>query len=208
MLLVILCEAEANTTVNNCVSDYEEFEGKTFGITNKGNRYKLYDVFYPSNGNLPYAVEVTYRAVLPNGAEYKITIYDGYCTIAKWRWISSPLFLFSRTRIWNAVVLGTLNYFRPWTTPSVILHVPSPCKNTTVVFLARMTSLVSLVSNTHTAVFNNPKDNQTKTLGNMNLEFEYFTAAIMLLKVYKFVSLGINKCSLIESSLKRSRVCK
>ena len=47
MLLVILCEAEANTSVNNCVSDYEEFEEKTF--SNKGNRYKLYDVFYPSN---------------------------------------------------------------------------------------------------------------------------------------------------------------
>ena len=108
MLLVILCEAEANTTVNNCVSDYEEFEGKTFRIANKGNRYKLYDVFYPSNGNLPYAVDVTYQAVLPNGTEYNITIYDGYCTITKWRWISSPLFLFSRTRIWNAVVLGTL----------------------------------------------------------------------------------------------------
>ena len=30
VLLVILCEAEANTTVNNCVSDYEEFEEKTF----------------------------------------------------------------------------------------------------------------------------------------------------------------------------------
>ena len=148
VLLVILCEAEANTTVNNCVSDYEEFEDKTF--SNKGNRYKLYDVFYPPNGHLPYAVEVTYQAVLPNGTEYNITIYDGYCTIAKWRWISSPLFLFVEPGIWNAVVLNTLNYFRPWTTPSVILHVPSPCTNTTVEFLARMTSLVSLVSNTHT----------------------------------------------------------
>ena len=148
VLLVILCEAQANTTVNNCVSDYEEFEEKTF--SNKGNRYKLYDVFYPPNGHLPYAVEVTYQAVLLNGTEYDITISDGFCTIAKWRWISSPLFLFFEPGVWNAIVLGTLNYFLPWNTPSVILHVPSPCKNTTVVFLARMTSLVSLVSNTHT----------------------------------------------------------
>ena len=146
MILVILCEAEAKITVNNCVSDYEEFEDKTF--RNKGNRYKLYDVFYPPNGHLPYAVEVTYQAVLPNGREYNITIYDGHCTIAKWRWISSPLFLFVEPGIWNAVVLNTLNYFRPWTTPSVILRVPYPCKNTTVDVLARMTSLVSLVSNT------------------------------------------------------------
>ena len=148
VLLVILCEAEANTTVNNCVSDYEEFEEKTF--SNKGNRFKLYDVFYPSNEHLPYAVEVTYQAVLPNGTEYKITISDDFCTIAKWRWISSPLFLLFEPRIWNAVVLGTLNYFRPWTTPSVILRVPYKCTNTTVEFLARMTSLVSLVSSTHT----------------------------------------------------------
>ena len=166
VLLVILYEAEPNTTVNNCVSYYEEFEEKTF--SNKGNRYKLYDVFYPSNGHLPYAVEVTYQAVLPNGTEYKITIYDGYCTIANWRWISSPFFLFFDPRVCSAIVLGTLNYFRPWTTPSVILHVPSPCKNTTVDFLARMTSLVSLVSNTHTLyVLDYSKDNQSKTLGNM-----------------------------------------
>ena len=148
VLLVILCETEANTTVNNCVSDYEEFEDKTF--SNKGNRYKLYDVFYPPNGHLPYAVEVTYQAVLPNGTEYNITIYDGYCTIAKWRWISSPLFLFVEPGLWNAIVLNMLNYLRHWTTPSVILRVPFPCTNTTVEFLARMTSLVSLVSNAHT----------------------------------------------------------
>ena len=76
MLLVIciLSGAETNTTVhvNNCVCDYEEFEEKTF--SNKGNRYKLYDLFYPPNGHLPYAVEVTYQAVLPNGTEYNITI--------------------------------------------------------------------------------------------------------------------------------------
>ena len=146
VLLVILCEAEANTTVNNCVSDYEEFEEKTFN--NKGNRYKLYDVFYPPNGHLPYAIEVTYQAVLPNGTEYKITIYDGHCTIAKWRWISSPLFMFVEPRIWNTLVLGTLNYFRSWTTPSVTLRVPYPCTSNTVDVLARMTSLVSLVSMT------------------------------------------------------------
>ena len=181
MLLVILCETEANTTVNNCVSDYEEFEEKTF--SNKGNRYKLYDVFYPPNGHLPYAVEVTYQAVLPNGTEYNITIYDGYCTIAKWRWISSPLFLFIRSRAWNAIVLGTLNYFRPWTTPSVILHVPSPCKHTTVAFLARMTSLVSLVSNTHTQyVLNNSKDNLTKTLQN---RIESFSTLQLLYDYYQ-----------------------
>ena len=165
VLLVILCETEANTTVNNCVSDYEEFEEKTF--SNKGNRCKLYGVFYPSNRHLPYVVDVTYQAVLPNGTEYDITLMMVIVPLfSGGAWISSPLFLFFEPEVWNTVVLYTLNYFRPWTTPSVILHVLSPCKNTTVVFLARMTSLVSLVSNTHTQyVLDNSKDNLTKTLG-------------------------------------------
>ena len=141
--LVILCEAIVNTPVNNCVSDYEDFENKTF--SNKENRYKLYEVFYPPNRHLPYAVELTYQAMLLNGTEINITSSDDFCSIVHWRWIASPLFLFIEPDILDALVLYTLNYFRAWTTPSVILHVPYPCTNNTVTFLARMTSLVSWV---------------------------------------------------------------
>ena len=144
VFLLIQCEAIANTPVDNCVSDYEDFELETF--SNKENRYKLYDVFYPPNGHLPYAVELTYQTTLLNGTEHNITSSDDFCAIVHWRWISSPVFLFIEPDILNALVLRTLNYFRPWTTPSVILHVPYPCTNNTFTFVARMTSLVSWVT--------------------------------------------------------------
>ena len=142
LAVLLVCGAEDNTTDNNCVSSYEEFEKKTF-LNNTQNRYKLYQVFYPQNGHLPYGVDVVYETLLPNKTVLNITYEDFECTTTKWRWISSPIFLFVRPRYLNILVLLTLNYFREWTTPSVTLKVPYPCPNNTFDFLTQMTSLVS-----------------------------------------------------------------
>ena len=142
LLAVLLgCGAKDNTTENNCVSDYQEFEKKTF-LNNTQNRYKLFHIFYPQNKHSPYAVDVTYQTVLPNGTESNITL-EGYCTITKWRWNSSPVFLYIRPEYLNSMVFFTLYYFEPWTTPSVTLKVPYPCPSETLNLLTQMTGLVS-----------------------------------------------------------------
>ena len=142
LAVLLVCGAQENTTENNCVSDYQEFEKKVF-INNTQNRYKLYQVFYPQNKHLPYGVDVIYETLLPNKTVLNITYRDFECTTISWRWISSPIFLFVRPRYLNILVLSTLNYFREWTTPSVTLKVPYPCPNHTFEFLTQMTSLVS-----------------------------------------------------------------
>ena len=68
LAILLVCGAKDNTTENNCVSSYEEFEKKTF-LNNTQNRNKLFQVFYPQNEHSPYAVDVTYQTVLPNGTE-------------------------------------------------------------------------------------------------------------------------------------------
>ena len=143
LAVLLVCGAEDNTTENNCVSDYKVFEKKTF-LNNTLNRNKLFQVFYPQNEHSPYAVDITYQTVLPNGTESNITL-EGltYCTIIKWRWISSPVFLFARPEYLNVVVFFTLNYFKEWTTPSVTLKIPYPCLSKTQDFLIQMTGLVS-----------------------------------------------------------------
>ena len=144
LAVLLVCGTEDNTVENNCVSDYQEFEKKVF-IDNTQNRYKLYQVFYPRNGHLPYGVDVVYETLLPNKTVLNITYRDFACTTTNWRWISSPIFLFVRPRYLNMLVLLTLimNYFREWTTPSVTLKVPYPCPNHTFDYLTQMTSLVS-----------------------------------------------------------------
>ena len=142
LAVLVVCGAEQNTTENNCVSDYGDFEKITF-LNNTQNKYKLYQVFYPQNGHLPYAVDVVYETLLPNKTVLNLTHEDFKCTTTKWRWVSSPIFLSVRPRYLNILVLLTLNYFREWTTPSVTLKVPYPCPNSTFDFLTKMTSLVS-----------------------------------------------------------------
>ena len=143
LVVLLVCGAQDNTTENNCVSSYEEFEKKTF-LNNTQNRNKLFQVFHPQNGHSPYAVDITYLTVLPNGTEANITLEDlTYCTIIKWRWISSPILSCARPEYLNVVTFFTLNYFKPWTTPSVTLKVPYPCPSETSAFLNEMTSLVS-----------------------------------------------------------------
>ena len=145
LAVLLVCGAQENTTQNNsyCVSDYQEFEKTTF-LNNTQNKNKLFQVFYPQNEHSPYAVVVTYQTVLPNGTEANITL-EGltFCTIIKTKWVSSPIFLFARPEYLNVFVFFTLNYFRRWTTPSVTLTVPYPCRSKTQNFLTQMTSLVS-----------------------------------------------------------------
>ena len=143
LAVLLVCGAHDNTTENNCVSSYEEFEKKTF-LSNTLNRNKLFQVFYPQNEHSPYAVDITYQTVLPNGTESNITL-EGltYCTIIKWRWVSSPVFLFARPEYLNAIAFFTLNYFKEWTTPSVTFKIPYPCPCKTHDFLIQMTGLVS-----------------------------------------------------------------
>ena len=143
LLVVLVCGAEgANVTANNCVSEYEEFEKKTFD-ENTHNRYSLYQIFYPQNQRSPYTVDIIYQTV---GMESELIIHEDpvrFCNITRWRWTSSPIFLFARPKYLNRVVFYTLNYFRELTTPSVTLKVPYPCPNNTIQFLSQMTSLVS-----------------------------------------------------------------
>ena len=143
LAILLVCGAKDNTTENNCVSSYEEFERKTF-LNNTQNRNKLFQVFYPQNEHSPYAVEITYQTVLPNGTELNITLEgNSNCTIIKWRWISSPVFFYIRPEYLNSMVFFTLYYFKPWTTPSVTFKVPYPCPSETQDVLAQMTGLVS-----------------------------------------------------------------
>ena len=141
LVVLLVCGANDNTTENNCISSYQEFEKKTF-LNDTQNRNELFQVFYPQNEHSPYAVEITYQTVLPNGTYLNIT-QEGYCTIIKWRWISSPVFFYIRPEYLNSMVFFTLYYFKQWTTPSVTLKVPYPCPNKTQNLLAQMTGLVS-----------------------------------------------------------------
>ena len=97
LAVLLVCGAEDNTTENNCVSDYQEFERKVF-ITNTQNRFKLYQVFFPQNGHLPYDVDVVYETLLPNKSIVNITFGDFECTTIKLKWIYSPIFLFVQPR--------------------------------------------------------------------------------------------------------------
>ena len=150
LTVLLVCGDKVNTTENKCVSDYQEFEKKTF-LNNTPNRNKLFQVFYPQNKHSPYAVDVTYQTVLPNGTESNITL-KGYCAIIKWRWNSSPVFLYIRTEYLNSMVFFTLYYFKQWTTPSVTLKVPYPCPSETQNLLTQMTSLVSKQDETFTII--------------------------------------------------------
>ena len=138
-LLPVLAVCGADTTENKCVSSYKEFEKKTF-IDNEDNTYRLYKVFYPPNGHLPYSVEVTYQTVLPNGTQVDI-ITQG---VEVWIWLSSPIFLQTSPQNLNGIILYTLYHFREWKPPNVDIQLPYPCQNVTFQFLLQMTASVSI----------------------------------------------------------------
>ena len=140
ILTVLVCGAHFNTEENRCFSSYKEFEKKTF-MDNEDNTHKLYKVFYPPNGHLPYSVEVTYQTVLPNGTQVNI-ITQG---IKVWIWLSSPIFLQIRPENLNKVILYTLYHFREWEPPNVDIQLPYPCLNVSFEFLLQMTASVSII---------------------------------------------------------------
>ena len=141
LAVLTVCGADSNTTENKCVSSYKEFEKKTF-IDNEDNTHRLYEVFYPPNGHLPYSVEVTYQTVLPNGTQVDI-ITQG---VEVWIWLSSPIFLQIRPENLNKLILYTLYHFKEWTPPNVNIQLPYPCHNVTFQFLLQMTASVSITS--------------------------------------------------------------
>ena len=124
-----------------CIANYYHFEESFINLTE--NRYKLYKVFYSPNGHLPYALEVVYQAVLPNGTECDILTEGSNYQNIYWIWVSSPLFLYCRPMYLNRLIFDALNYFRGWTTPNLSLKVYYPCPNMTFEFLLQMTASVS-----------------------------------------------------------------
>ena len=131
LAVLLMCGAQDNTTKNNCVSDYQEFEKKTF-LNNTQNRNRLFQVFYPQNEHSPYAVDVTYQTVLPNGTDSNITL-EGLtnCVIIKWRWVSSPIFLFDRPEYLNVQVFFTTSENGPLTLLLLRYLIPAKVKHRT-----------------------------------------------------------------------------
>ena len=146
LVVIFACVFESNTLPthpeSDCVYEYAEFEKKTF-IDNSQNRNKLFKAFYPPNGHLPYSVVVKYQTVLPNGMSVYILTNGSNYVNEEWIWLSSPVFVFSRPEFLNKVIMLTLNNFKTWNAPEVVLQVPYPCPNMTFDFLLEMTTSVS-----------------------------------------------------------------
>ena len=143
VLIVHVCgtaldDMYAYSEADICVADFNEVEKKTFG-NNAANTHKLYKVFYPPNGHLPYSVEVTYQTVLPNGTQMDI-ITQG---VKVWIWVSSPIFLHASPKDLNRVIFYTLYIFRELIPPCVRIQVPCIQQNVTYGFLLQMTASVS-----------------------------------------------------------------
>ena len=142
LLVLCTCGAHSHTTGTKCVSDFLEFEQKTF-INNTENRYKLYKIFYPPNGHLPFSVDVSYQSVLSNGTTVIILTHrDGHMN-KDWIWLSSPVFLLCKPVYWNRLIMYVLNYYKECETPDTQLNVPHPCPNVTFEFLLQITTSVS-----------------------------------------------------------------
>ena len=127
---------------SGCVDNYLDFEEQTFG-SNSENRLKLYQAFYPTNSHSPYSVVVIYQTVFPNGTQVNISTGQHCPTEQVWMWHSSPAFLIYVPSVMNRDILLTLNYFKDWKPPSLVLTTPFPCGHCAHDFLTLMTSSVS-----------------------------------------------------------------
>ena len=142
VLIVHVCgtaldDMYAYSEADICVADFNEVEKKTFG-SNTANTHKLYKVFCPPNGHLPYSVEVTYQTVLPNGTQVNI-ITQG---VEVWIWLSSPIFLHTRPENINCCIFYILYSFTEWIPPHVTIQVPCLHQNVEARFLPQMTASV------------------------------------------------------------------
>ena len=146
MVLLQLWTLALSSNDSNCVDKYLDFEEQTFG-NNSENRVKLYRTFYPPNDHLPYSVEVTYQAALPNGTRVNISTDPSCPDRQVWLWVPSPtLFLLGPTDL-NRVALYTLNHFTEWVPLHLTLTTPLPCSAKVEEFLALMTTSVSSMMN-------------------------------------------------------------
>ena len=140
--LLVLCGAHSHATETKCVSDFLEFEQKTF-INHTANRYRLYKTFYPPNGHLPFSVDVSYQSVLSNGTKVIILTHSDGHVNKHWIWFSSPVFLLCKPLYLNRLIMYVLNYFKDCESPYVEIMVPYPCPNVTLEFLLQITTSVS-----------------------------------------------------------------
>ena len=139
-----------NTTQQDllCTNSYSEFESTSVASNISGNdlRRQLRKVFYSPNQHLPYSVVVTYQLVFANGTRLNLSSDEG-CSSEIWVWMSSPVFLLIDITYLNRGLLFTLNYFREWNPPHVVITTTTvPCHAYMKDFLTEMTASVSLCS--------------------------------------------------------------
>ena len=125
----------------SCVSRYHEFEEAAI-TNNSDNVDALFSKLYKPNQPLPYSLTVLYQVRLENGTTQRISS-DPTCPSELWMWTYSPVFLLAEPSLFNRFTLYTINYFRPWKSPTVTLTVPRPCEGKIFDFLNRMTMSVS-----------------------------------------------------------------
>ena len=129
-----------------CTDSYAEFESASVGSNDsyRDIRNQLYKAFYAPNQHLPYSILVTYQLVLTNGTRVNLSS-DPDCSSELWEWLSSPVFLIGKTTYLSRMLLFTLNYFREWKPPLIVITTTNaPCSNKTGEFLSEMTASVGL----------------------------------------------------------------
>ena len=129
-----------------CTDSYAEFESASVASNDSGRdiRNQLYKAFYAPNQHLPYSILVTYQLVLTNGTRVNLSS-DPDCSSELWEWLSSPVFLIGKTTYLSRMLLFTLNYFREWKPPLIVITTTTaPCSNKTGEFLSEMTASVGL----------------------------------------------------------------
>ena len=139
MCTMVKCRDERQNI--SCVSRYYEYEEAAI-TNNSENVDTLFSKLYKPNQPLPYSLTVLYQVQLPNGTTQRISS-DPTCPSELWMWTYSPVFLLAEPSLFNRFTLYTINYFRPWKSPTVTLTVPLPCEGKIFDFLNRMTMSVS-----------------------------------------------------------------
>jgi len=146
LLLPILAGGSTVQQDPPCTDSYAEFESASVAsnISGRDIRNQLYKAFYAPNQHLPYSVLVTYQLVLTNGTRVNLSS-DPDCSSELWEWLSSPVFLIGKTTYLSRMLLFTLNYFREWKPPLIVITTTTaPCSNKTGEFLSEMTASVGL----------------------------------------------------------------
>ena len=139
MCTIVKCRDERQNI--SCATRYYEYEEAAI-TNNSENVDTLFSKLYKPNQPLPYSLAVLYQVQLPNGTTQRISS-DPTCPSELWMWTYSPVFLLAEPSLFTRFTLYTINYFRPWKSPTVTLTVPHPCEGKIFDFLNRMTMSVS-----------------------------------------------------------------